>query len=122
MADNKQYVTKVQENGAVMISETVIATIVTNAISEVEGIAGLTSKPGADIIDKIGVKNWGKGMKILIAEDNSVTVECNVIVTYGNSVVTVAEAAQVAVASALESATAVTVNAVNINVCGIVRQ
>ena len=122
MADNKQYVTKVQENGAVMISETVIATIVTNAISEVEGIAGLTSKPGADIIDKIGVKNWGKGMKILIAEDNSVTVDCNVIVTYGNSVVTVAEAAQVAVASALESATAVTVNAVNINVCGIVRQ
>ena len=122
MADNKQYVTKVQENGAVMISETVIATIVSNAISEVEGIAGLTTKPGADIVDKIGVKNWGKGMKIVIDEDESVTIDCNVIIAYGNSVVSVAEAAQAAVASALESTTAVTVKAVNINVCGIVRQ
>ena len=122
MADNKQYVTKVQENGTVMISETVIATIVSNAISEVEGIAGLTTKPGADIIDKIGVKNWGKGMKIVIDEDDSVTIDCNVIIAYGNSVVSVAEAAQAAVASALESATAVNVKAVNINICGIVRQ
>ena len=122
MADNKQYVTQVQDNGTVMISEDVIATIVANAVAEVEGIVGLTTKPGADIADKIGVKNWGKGMKINIAEDNAVSVDCNVIVAYGQSVVTVAQAVQAAVTSALESTTNVVVKSVNVNVCGIVRQ
>ncbi|MBO5322660.1 MAG: Asp23/Gls24 family envelope stress response protein [Oscillospiraceae bacterium] len=122
MADNKQYVTQVQDNGIVMISEDVIATIVANAVADVEGIIGLTTKPGADIADKIGMKNWGKGMKITISEDNSVCVDCNVVVAYGHSVVTVAQAVQTAVTSALESATGINVAAVNVNVCGIVRQ
>lgn len=122
MADNKQYITQVQDNGTVMISEDVIATIVSNAVAEVEGIIGLTTKPGADIADKIGVKNWGKGMKVLIDEDNSVSVDCNVIVAYGQSVVTVAQAVQTAVTAALESTTGVIVKAINVNVCGIVRQ
>ena len=122
MADNKQYVTQVQDNGTVMISEDVIATIVANATAEVEGVVGLTTKPGADIADKIGMKNWGKGMKITIAEDNSVSVDCNVIVAYGQSVVAVAQNVQTAVTSALESATGINVKAVNVNVCGIVRQ
>jgi uncharacterized alkaline shock family protein YloU len=122
MADNKQYVTQVQENGTVMISEDVIATIVANSVSDVEGIIGLTTKPGADIADKFGMKNWGKGMKIAIAEDNSVSVDCNIVVAYGQSVVTVAQAVQAAVTAAIESATSVNVAAVNVNVCGIVRQ
>ena len=122
MADNKQYVTQVQDNGTIMISEDVIATIVANAVAEVEGVIGLTTKPGADIADKIGMKNWGKGMKIIIDETNVVSIDCNVIVAYGHSVVTVAQNVQTAVTSALESATNVSVAAVNVNVCGIVRQ
>jgi uncharacterized alkaline shock family protein YloU len=122
MAENKQYVTQTQDNGSVMISEEVIATIVANAVAEVEGVVGLTTKPGADIADMFGVKNWGKGLKIDILEDDSVTIDCNVIVAYGQSVVSVAQAVQSAVTSALESATGVKVNAVNVNVCGIVRQ
>lgn len=122
MADNKQYVTQVQDNGTIMISEDVIATIVANAVAEVEGVIGLTTKPGADIADKIGMKNWGKGMKIVIDETNVVSIDCNVIVAYGHSVVTVAQNVQTAVTAALESATSVSVAAVNVNVCGIVRQ
>ena len=122
MAENKQYITQIQENGTVMISEDVIATIVANSVSDVEGIIGLTTKPGADIADKFGMKNWGKGMKIAIAEDNSVSVDCNIVVAYGQSVVTVAQAVQAAVTAAIESATSVNVAAVNVNVCGIVRQ
>ena len=78
MAENKQYITQEQENGAVMISEDVIVSIVNLAVSEVEGIAGLTSKPGADIVDMIGVKGWGKGLKVSINEDETICVECNV--------------------------------------------
>ncbi|MGN0998241.1 MAG: Asp23/Gls24 family envelope stress response protein [Faecousia sp.] len=122
MAENKQYITQVQDNGTVMISEDVIATIVAHAVEEVEGIVSLSTKVGADIAELIGKKAWGKGMKISIAEDESVTVDCNVLIGYGQSVVSVAGAVQDAVTSALEAMTGVKVAAVNVNVCGIVRQ
>ena len=121
MAEYKQYITHIQENGNVMISEEVVATIVEHAVCELEGIAGLAMKPGADIADLIG-KNWGKGMKIYIAENNDLTIDCNVVVAYGHSVIDVAKNAQQAVTGAVESMTAVKVETVNINVCGIARQ
>lgn len=122
MAENKTYITQVQENGSVMISEDVIAAIVSHTIGEVEGIVGLSTKPGADIAEMIGKKNWGKGMKITIGENDELFVECNVIVSYGQSVVCVAKAVQEAVASAVESMTGVKVASVNVNVCGIAQQ
>lgn len=122
MADNKQLITKVQENGAVMISEDVIATIVSQAVSEVEGVVGMSTKPGADIVELLGKKNWGKGIRATINEDETISVDCNVVLAYGQSVVTVASAVQIAVTSAIESMTGVKVSAVNVNVCGIVRQ
>ena len=122
MAENKQYITHMQDKGSVMISEDVVASIVAQSVKEVEGVAGLSVKPGADIADMIGKKNWGKGMKIVIADDNTLTVDCDIVVSYGQSVVAVAKAVQEAVSAALVSATGVSVSAVNVNVCGIVRQ
>ena len=122
MADNKQYITQLQENCNVLISEDVIAAIVENAVSDVEGIVGLSVKPGADIADMIGKKSWGRGIKISIGQDNTLTIDCNVNVGYGQSVVTVAKAVQDAVASAVESTAGVKVATVNVNVCGIIRQ
>ena len=122
MADNKQYITQTQNNGSVMISEDVLATIIEHAIHEVEGVVGLSTKPGADIAELIGKKNWGKGMKITIAENNELRVDCNVIVVYGQSVVAVAKAIQDAVSGALESMTGVKVAGVNVNICGISAQ
>ena len=122
MAENKQYITQTQENGTVMISEDVIAEIVAHAASEVEGVVGLSVKPGADIADLIGKKSRAKGLKIVIAEDNSVSIDCNVNVSYGQSVVTVAKAVQDAVTNALETMAGLTISAVNVNVCGITRQ
>lgn len=122
MADNKAYITQVQENGSVMISEHVIATIVDHAINEVDGIVGLSTKPGADIAEMIGKKNWGKGLRITINENDEVYIDCNVVVAYGQSVVTVANSLQVAVTNAVESMTGIKVASVNVNVCGIAQQ
>ena len=119
MADNKQYITQTQENGNVMISEDVVSTIATHAIQEVEGVVSLSTKPGSDIADLIGKKQWGKGLKINILEDNSILVECDIILAYGQSVVAVANAVQESVTSAVESMTGSKVTAVNVNVCGI---
>ena len=115
MAEYKQYITHVQENGNVMISEDVIAAIVEQALSEVDGVV----KGGAEVVGK---KSWGKGIRIAIAEDNSLSIGCNIIVGYGESVVNVANSVQEAVSMAIESVTGVTAKDVNVNVCGIVRK
>ena len=122
MAEYKQYITQIQEFGNVMISEDVVATIVEHALFEVEGVDSLSTKPGADIAELIGKKSWGKGMKITIGEDNVLTIDCNVNIGYGQSVVTVAKSVQEAVTSAIESAAGVKVASVNVNVCGIIRK
>ena len=122
MADNKQYITQTQEYGSIMISEDVVATIVMQAMKDVEGVVSLSTKPGADIADMIGKKNWGKGVRIEIAEDNALTIDCDIQIGYGQSVLTVAQAVQTTVTSQVESMTGVKVTAVNVNICGIVRK
>lgn len=122
MAENKQYITQAQDNGNIMISEDVIGTIVAQAVKDVEGVVGLSSKPGADIAELIGRKNWGKGIKVLVDEDNKVSIDCNVVVTYGQNVVSAASAVQVAIYNAVDSMTGIKVSSVNVNVCEIIRQ
>ena len=122
MAESKQYITQLQDNGSVQISEDVIAEIVAHAAGEVEGVVGLNVKPGADIAELIGKKNWGRGLKITVLENNSVSIDCNITVNYGQNVVEVAKAAQSAIINALESMAGIQIAAVNVNVCGIARQ
>ena len=115
MAEFKQYITQIQEGGNVMISEDVVATIVEHTLTEVEGVV----KGGAEVVGK---KSWGKGLRIAINEDNSLTIGCNILVAYGQSVIEIAKAVQAAVASAVESVTGVTVKDVSVNVCGIAKK
>lgn len=122
MAESKQYIKQLQDNGAVQISEDVIAEIVAHAACEIEGVAGLNSKPGADIAELLGKKNWGRGLKISVLEDDSVAIECNITVSYGQNVVNVGKAAQTAITNALESMAGIQIASVNVNVCGIARQ
>lgn len=125
MADNKQnkqYVSHPQANGNVLISEDVIATIVANAVADVKGVVSLTTKPGADIAEFIGKKNWGRGIKVSVSEDNEVSLDVNITVSYGQRVVSVAQDVQKAISNAVEELTGITIATVNVNVCGIVRQ
>ena len=110
-----EYITQAQENGNVLISEDVIAAIVDNTLTEVEGVV----KGGSEVVGK---KSWGKGVRITVAEDNSLTLGCNIIVSYGESVINVAKNVQEAITTAVESVTGVTVTDVHVNVCGIVRK
>ena len=111
MAENKRYITQVQENGNVMISEDVVATIVEHAAQEVEGVADLVAK-----------KTWSKTIKTIIGENNELTICVNITIKYGYSVVDVANTVQQAVTNAVESMTGVKVTTMNVNVCGIVRK
>ena len=122
MAENKQYFTQPQENGCVMISEDVISKIVLQALTDIDGYDSAGVRPGMDIIELIGRKNWGKGIKVTVNERNQLCVDCNVVIAYGHSVMTVATAVQEAAVSALTSVTGIEKICVNVNVCGITRQ
>ena len=119
MAESKQYITQNQENGTVQISEDVIISIVTVAVGATEGVAGFSARLGSDIAEILGRKNWGKGVKLTITEDDRLFIECNIVATYGYAVVNVAKAVQENVTSAVESMTGIQVTEVNVNVCGI---
>lgn len=112
MAENKHYITQIQENGSVMISDQVLVNIIFQAVGEVEHVS-LSGKPGM---------NWGKGIRILIDEEDHVDVKVYINVSYGTSVTDAADAVQESVRTALESMTGVTVNSVNVDVVGITRQ
>ena len=121
MADNKEYITQLQDGGSVMISQEVIATIAAQAIADVEGVNTIGNKPGVDLTEMIQKKGWGKGIKIAIDQDDSLAVECSIIVNYGYSVVAVAKAVQDAITGAIGSMVGIAVSSVNVNVCGISR-
>ena len=111
MAENK-YITQTQENGSVLIAEEVLVNIISVAVAEVEG-AELSGKPGI---------NWGKGIKLIIDEENRVTVKCYITVDFNHSVVAIAANVQESVATALESMAGVTVQGVNVSVVGVTRK
>ena len=114
MADNKQYITQVHDNGTVMISEEVVTTIVINAIEEVEGVAPVPVRN--DLLNK------HKLVKIAIADNNDLTIDCTIFVKFGNSVVEVAKAVQQNIIDSVESVTGVKVVCVNVNVSGSAKQ
>ena len=60
-------------------------------------------------------------LRILIV-GNSLSIDCNIAICYGQSVVDIAQGVQAAIISAVESMTGVKVTKVNVNVCGIVRK
>ena len=119
MGENKEYISQVRQDGAIHISEDVIASIAAAAVNEVEGVCGLSANIGSDLAEMLGKKSMSKGIRMSVDENDAITIGCNVIAQYGNSVMDVARAVQDAVCAAIESMTGLKVAAVNVNVCGI---
>ncbi len=117
MAENKEYVVQSQEDGTILISDEVIATIAAAALLEVDGVSPM-SNIGSDLAGKLGVKTLGKGIKLNV-EGNSVSLECSVVLEYGFDVIVVAKNAQQAIKNAVESMTGFEVTRVDILVGGV---
>lgn len=104
MAENKDYVTTQLENGTVNINEEVITTIVAAALRDMEGV--------------VNGKNDKKNIHVVLGED-SVAVDCGLVLLYGHSVVEVSRNVQTAVSNAVESMAGIKVSSVDVNVTGI---
>ena len=95
------------------------SSIAAAAALEVEGVSGLSANLGSDIAELLSnKKNLTKGVHIQV-EDEQVTVELAVLMSYGHTIPEVGRAVQDAVKSSVESMTGLTVAAVNVGVGGI---
>jgi len=119
MNDNKEYISQIQENGSMHISEEVIASIAGMTALEVDGVCGLGSTLGTDLADILGKKNLSKGIRISIGEENDICVDCSIVVKLGQNIKEIGANVQSAVASNIESVTGFKVSAVNVTVAGI---
>lgn len=118
MADMKEYLVQAEENGSIMISEEVIASIASIALREVEGVFGLSAGTNLDIGSILGKKNFRKGIRVVFAEEG-MEISCNLVVKMGSSVMAVAKNVQEAIAEEVTNMTGMRPHRVNVNVCGI---
>lgn len=107
-----------QENGNILISEEVIASIAALAVREVEGVYGLSLTQSLDLANILGKKNLRKGIRVVIGE-NGMEISCNLIVRMGSAVMTVAKNVQDAICEQVTSMTGARPSSVNVNVCGV---
>ena len=118
MNDSKEYLVQPLENGNVMISEEVIASIAALSVREVEGVYGLSVTPTLDLSNIIGKKNLRKGIRVTI-DGEDVEISCNLVVKLGSAVMDVAAKVQQAIVEAVAGMTGVRPKCVNVNVCGV---
>jgi uncharacterized alkaline shock family protein YloU len=106
------------ELGKVEISPEVIEVIAGIAASEVDGVAALRGNFATGVAEKLGRKNHGKGVKVELAEDG-ITVDVSVVITYGVAVPELANLIQSNIKQALQTMTAIELQAINIHVVGV---
>ena len=111
------YFTIPDEKGSINISEDVIAAIAGSAISEMDGIAAFSNTAGNDLGELIGKKSLSKGIHVSFDGD-SIQIETTVLIRAGENITTVSKKAQDAIATAVDSITAVKPT-VNVRVAGI---
>ena len=115
MPDQKDYYVKNYDMGDLKISEDVVASIVSTAALETDGVASLNYGFARDLASLIGKKG---GVRIALDGD-SVGVDLTVTLRYGCALTDVGREIQKKVASAVESMAGLRVKAVNVQIAGI---
>ena len=104
--------------GEVQIADEVVAIIAGLAATEVEGVASMAGNITNELVGKLGMKNLSRGVKVVVQE-NEVTVELSLNMSYGYSIPKTSAKVQEKVKSAIESMTGLSVVEVNIHIAGV---
>ena len=122
--DNKGEVVELEEeikseNDGIQISSDVVAVIAGVAVSEVQGVSGMSGGFAGGITEVLsGKKNLAKGIKVEINEDTA-RIDVNIIVEYGSRIPDVAFEIQNRVKKSVENMTGLKVEEVNVHVQGV---
>ena len=107
------------ENEGIQISNDVVAVIAGVAVSEVQGVSGMSGGFAGGITEVLsGKKNLAKGIKVDINEGTT-KIDVNIIVEYGSRIPDVAFEIQNRVKKAVEGMTGLKVEEVNVHVQGV---
>ena len=109
----EEIINKDCEFGKIIISEDVICTIAGIAASEVEGVEAMSGGIVGGIVEMIGKKSTGKGIKVEINE-NIVSLEVHIIAKYGSKLTEVCFEIQEKVKKAVETMCGMEVEKVNV--------
>jgi uncharacterized alkaline shock family protein YloU len=105
-------------HGKVEIAPEVIEVIAGIAASEVEGVSQMRGNFATGVVERLGKKNHGKGVKVELSE-NGIKVDVYCLMKFGVSIPTVAGKIQDNIRQALLNMTALDAEEVNIHVVGI---
>ena len=114
----ENYITCHEQLGSINISEDVIYSMVRAAITEVDGVAGLSNTAGAELAELFGLKTVAKGVKVQFVESR-IVVDAIITVMYGRNIVNVAKSVQEKVLSVVQSTTGIENAEVNVHVSGV---
>ncbi|WP_213088969.1 MULTISPECIES: Asp23/Gls24 family envelope stress response protein [Siminovitchia] len=107
-----------QAHGKIEIAPEVIEVIAGIAASEVEGVAQMRGSFATGVVERLGKKNHGKGIRVELAEDG-IKVDVYCLMKFGVSIPTVAQKVQDNIRQALLNMTALEVEEVNIHIVGV---
>ena len=121
--ENEELETKTEEialqNNNIKIADDVVAVIAGVAVSEVQGVFGMSGGFAGGISEVLsGKKNLAKGIKVEV-NDKTTKIDVNIIVEYGTRIPDVAYEIQNKVKKAVETMTGLTVTEVNVHVQGV---
>lgn len=106
------------ELGKVEIAPEVIEVIAGIAASEVEGVSQMRGNFATGVVERLGKKNHGKGVKVELTEEG-IKVDIYCLMKFGVSIPTVAQKVQDNIRQALLNMTALEAEEVNIHIVGI---
>ncbi|TYR82457.1 Asp23/Gls24 family envelope stress response protein [Priestia megaterium] len=119
---NENHVLEMEEHenslGKVEIAPEVIEVIAGIAASEVEGVSAMRGNFATGVVEKLGKKNHGKGVKVELTE-SGIKVDVFCMMKFGVSIPVVAQKVQDNIRQALKNMTAIELDEVNIHIVGI---
>ena len=114
----ENYITCREENGSINISEEVITSLVRSAISEVDGVAGLSNTAGAEFAELLGLKTVSRGVKVQFVDGSKIIVDAIITVLYGSNNVADARSVQEKL-TLVQSTTGIDNAEINVHVSGV---
>ena len=104
--------------GKVEIAPEVIEVIASIAASEVDGVAQMRGNFATGVVERLGKKNHGKGVKVELSE-TGIKVDVYCVMKFGVSIPVVAQKIQDNIRQTLLNMTALEAEEINIHIVGV---
>ncbi|MGP4074365.1 Asp23/Gls24 family envelope stress response protein [Halobacillus sp. K22] len=104
--------------GNIEIAPEVIEVIAGIAVSEVAGVASMRGNFASGVVERLGKKDHGKGVKVELTE-GGILIDAYVVMDYGISIPDTAQKIQDNTRQALKNMTALEINEINVHIVGV---